>query len=244
MKRTNHYARQISYFQKEFSKIKEYQLAAWQKSYVERIKKYLLDKDFKNNTLIDIATGTGYVAVEMAKLGMKVIATDLTDQAIENLKKYKKEFSLENLTLIKCLAEEIPLADGSVDYLVANAILEHIPDEKKAIEEWKRILKPNGRIFVTVPLKFKYLWPFLWPLNYIHDKRIGHLRRYDLDSLRKKFSLKVVKYFYTGHLLKVLGVVLAFVFKSREIGECLEQKDEQLGDKRYGASNISVILEK
>lgn len=244
MKTKNHYARQISYFQKEFSKIKEYKLTAWQKSYVQRIKKYLLGKDFKNKTLIDVATGSGYMAVEMAKLGMKVIATDLTDQAIKNLKKVKKKSALKNLKLIGCFAEDIPLKSGTIDYIVANAILEHIPEEEKAIEEWKRLLKSGGKMFITVPLKFRYLWPFFWPINYLHDRRLGHLRRYDLSSLQNKFQLKAVKIFYTGHLLKVLGTMLGFVYKSEIIEEYLEKVDQKLYERKYGASNISVIFKK
>lgn len=244
MRLKSYHHRQKNFFQKEFSRIKKYQLAPWQKGYIKRIKKYLLTQDSKNKTLIDIGAGSGYVAIEMAKLGMKVIALDLSDKAIANLRKYKKELNLKNLTLIKSLAEKISLPDKSIDYLVANAILEHIPNEKKAISEWKRILKPKGRMFITVPLKFRYLWPFLWPLNFWHDQRFGHLRRYDLESLKKKFSLRVVKYFYTGHLLKTVGAALICVFKLRGIGHWCEQKDEPLLTKCYGASNISVVFEK
>lgn len=244
MKIKLHHLQQRAYFQKEFSQIKKYRLAPWQKNYVQRIKNHLLGKNFKNKTLIDIGTGSGYVAIEMARLGMKVIAIDLSSQAIENLRKYKKKFNLRNLNPKKCLAEKIPLSDKSVDYLVANAILEHIPNEKKAISEWKRILKPKGKILITAPLKFKHFWPFLWPLNYWHDQRIGHLRRYDLESLQKKFNLRVIKYFYTGHLLKVLGAVFTCVFKFQGISQWFERKDESLLGRRYGASNISVIFQK
>ena len=61
----------------------------------------------------------------MAKLGLNVIATDLTPEAIKNIEKYKKQFKLLNLKIIKSYAEEIPLLDKSVDYIVANAILDN-----------------------------------------------------------------------------------------------------------------------
>jgi len=242
MNKNDQYKKQLSYFGDEFGHANKYKLDSWQKSYIERIKKYVLGDSHKGKVLIDVATGSGYVAVEMAKLGSNVIATDLTPEAIENLKKYKKKLSLSNLKLIKCYAEKIPLPDNSVDYVIANAILEHIPDEKQAIEEWKRILKSGGKMFITVPLKYRYIWPFLWLPNYVHDKRIGHLRRYDLKTLKYRFKLPVIKVFYSGHLIKILGIVIAIVFKTNKFDDYFEAKDQIMQSNVYGANNISVIF--
>jgi len=237
-----HHTKQLSYFGYEFGHVDKYELESWQKSYIEKVKKYMLGKSRKK-VLIDIASGSGYVAIEMAKFGLNVIAIDLTPEAINNLNKYKKQFSLHSLTIKKCFAEKIPLPDKSVDFIVANAILEHIPNEKEAINEWKRILKPHGKMLITVPLKLRYVWPFLWLVNYLHDKRIGHLRRYDLQSLQAKFSLKVSKVFYTGHLLKVISVIMAFFVKNQKISNFFEKIDIKQENKRYGASNIIVLFE-
>ena len=237
-----HHTKQLSYFGYEFGHVDKYELESWQKSYIEKVKKYMLGKSRKK-VLIDIASGSGYVAIEMAKFGLNVIAIDLTPEAINNLNKYKKQFSLHSLTIKKCFAEKIPLPDKSVDFIVANAILEHIPNEKEAINEWKRILKPHGKMLITVPLKLRYVWPFLWLVNYLHDKRIGHLRRYDLQNLQEKFKLKVQKVFYTGHLLKVISVIMAFFVKNQKISNFFEKIDIKQENKRYGASNIIVLFE-
>jgi ubiquinone/menaquinone biosynthesis C-methylase UbiE len=239
-----HHQHQIRYFDNEYSGMTKYRLETWQKNYVQRMKKYMLDKDMKGKTLIDIASGSGYIAIEMAKLGMKVIATDMSPVAISHLNKNKKKFNLRNLKIIECKAEKIPLKNGSVDYVVANAILEHIPDEAATVTEWKRILKKDGKMFITVPLKFRFIWPFLWPVNWLHDKRIGHLRRYDYDDLKHKFRLPVVRCFYTGHLVKVLGILASIVMKSKYNEKYFEAEDEKLTDRRYGANNISIIFSK
>jgi len=239
-----HYKQQIAYFGDEFSKVEKYNLQAWQISHVNRIKKSLLDANFKGKTLIDIGTGQGYVAVEMAKIGLNVIACDLTHEALDNIARFKEQFKLKNIKLIECKAEKIPIKDESVDFIVANAILEHIPNEKEAVVEWKRILKPYGKIYITVPLKFKYLWPIFWPVNYIHDKRIGHLRRYDLQSLRYKFNMEPIRYYYTGHFWKVAGALMSIILKTNKFDDCLEKWDEKLLPNKYGASNIIVVFKK
>ncbi|RJQ37076.1 class I SAM-dependent methyltransferase [Candidatus Microgenomates bacterium] len=244
MDKKNHYKKQKAYFNKEFSSVSKYSLESWQKNYIEKINKYLLDKDYKKKTLLDIGTGTGYVAIESAKKGVKVIGCDLSVKAIENLKKYKKDFSLNNLTFLKCNAEELPLKNESVNYIVANAILEHLPKEEEAINEWKRVLKKNGKIFITVPLSLKSIWPFLWPINIFYDKRLGHIRRYDKRSLEKKFGLKSVHVFYTGHLLKVFGTILSLILRIHLFDEYLDLQDLKKQHISYGASNISLILRK
>lgn len=242
MNEKKQYENQQNYFDREFLSINKYQLAEWQVSYIDRIKHFLLGRNFKRKTLLDIATGSGYVAIEMAKLGMQVIACDLSLQAIHNLKKYKKQFSLKNLQLLVCPAEEIPIPERSVDYIVANAILEHIPNEKRAVDQWKQLLKPNGKMFITVPLKFRYVWPFLWPVNYMHDKRIGHLRRYDLEDLKKKFRLPVTNVFYTGHLTKIFSIILSILTKSNTHERYFETLDKKRSAKKFGANNITVIF--
>lgn len=45
----------------------------------------------------------------------------------------------------------LPYADNSVDEIYAGHILEHCPDTYKALAEWKRVLKPGGKIGVCIP---------------------------------------------------------------------------------------------
>lgn len=243
MTRKTHHQHQLLYFGKEFSKISEYQLKPWHASYVEKIKKTMLDKNIHGKTLIDIGAGVGYVAIEMAKLGLDVVACDLTSEALNNIDRFRKEFNLSNIKLIRCTAEEIPIKSKSVDYVVACAILEHLLNEKKAVEEWKRILKPGGKLLLSVPLKYRYIWPFFIPLNYIHDRRIGHLRRYDMHRLKKLFKLKVLNVFYTGHFIKTMGFIFSTIFNTHILDMELENIDKKFQKWQYGALNIIVVFQ-
>lgn len=49
--------------------------------------------------------------------------------------------------------DNIPLPDGSQDFIVSSHVLEHFPDPIKALLEWDRLLKPGGIIFAIVPHK-------------------------------------------------------------------------------------------
>lgn len=239
-----HLKHQSEYFNNEFKSMTDYTLSRWQESYMMRIKKFVLRRYYKNKVLIDIASGSGYVAIEAAKLGLRVIATDFSSQSIKNLNAYKKKFKLSKLKIIQCRAEKLTLPNNSVDYLIANAILEHIYNEEQAISEWKRVLKKGGRIYITVPLKYYYIFPFLWLPNFIHDRRIGHLRRYDKETLERKFELPVIKTIYTGHIVKIFAIITSKIMRTNKYDDYFELQDIKQEERRYGANNISVVFEK
>lgn len=240
-KKTNQHKHQINYFTKEAVHYKKNKLEPWQISYNQRIRSFL-PKRPENETVVDIGAGSGYISLFLANEGFGVTAFDLTPVYVEQINKKAKKQKLTNLKAKVSTAEKLPLKSNSVDYLVANAILEHIEQEQATIKEWKRVTKPQGLIFITVPLKFRYMWPIFWPINYIHDKRIGHLRRYDRLDLQKKFDLELVDYFYTGHFVKTAGTLLNIFLKNPALAKRLEVLDAKSVKHRYGASNISVVL--
>jgi len=47
---------------------------------------------------------------------------------------------------------DICFEDGKFDFVICNHVLEHIPDDKKALSEIKRVLKPGGRAVIMIPV--------------------------------------------------------------------------------------------
>lgn len=48
-------------------------------------------------------------------------------------------------------AERIPYPDGHFDFLVNEHVLEHLPDPIQGLKEWRRVLRPGGILFITLP---------------------------------------------------------------------------------------------
>jgi len=48
-------------------------------------------------------------------------------------------------------AENIPLEDNTLDYILSSHVIEHVPNPIKAFMEWNRVLKNNGIIFMIFP---------------------------------------------------------------------------------------------
>lgn len=235
--------RQVAYFEKERAAQKSYRLEPWQESYVQRFLKAFGDPAGK--LVVDCGTGGGYMAIELARRGARVIATDLTLANLAFVREAARQEGVEGrITLVCADAHALPIASGVADFFISNAVLEHLPDEPKAIAEMGRVCRPQAGLLIAVPISYRYIFLPLLPLNYLHDRRIGHLRRYDSKILSQRLKgWEPADFYYTGHPMKVLKTVLNMVihiFGEEEI----ERKDDLLRDKPYGASNVIGVFKR
>ena len=72
-------------------------------------------------------------------------------------------------------ATRLPVADHSLDLVMAFDLLEHLQDDDAAVAEVRRVLKPTGTYLVAVPAD-----PRLWSS---HDEAVDHVRRYTREGL-------------------------------------------------------------
>jgi SAM-dependent methyltransferase len=72
--------------------------------------------------------------------------------------------------------EELPFDDAMFDLITCLDVLEHVPDDRVALVELRRVCKPGGWLLATVPA-----YPALWSL---HDRINHHYRRYERGTLR------------------------------------------------------------
>jgi ubiquinone/menaquinone biosynthesis C-methylase UbiE/uncharacterized protein YbaR (Trm112 family) len=241
----SHIKQQIEYFSKEPASVEEeYTLSPWQQSYVDRF----LDNfgDVKDKWVLDGGSGSGYMTIELAKRGAHVVSADVTYSSVMRLARLRDKFSLKNdIEIVCCDMQELPFKDNVFDFYISNAVLEHLPNDMKAISEISRVCKKKGAgVLVVTPILYKYLTKILIPINYLHDKRIGHLRRYDLGIMRSKFKgWDVKKTYYTGHFSKVVKTLINMIFPVFE-ETCLEVEDSKLTNTKEGSSNIVVLFER
>ncbi len=244
-KNNSQFEHQRKYFDKAY---RNAHMEAWQKTYNDRIFKLFDPKQKKESFFLDIgAGGSGYTVIEAAKRGLKSVGCDLSFVGIKKAKYLAKKNKMADKTFwVVCNAEELPFRNATFNYICANAILEHLPNDLKGLQEMDRIAKEKSEAFITTPLKYKFLWPFLIPLNILHDKRIGHLRRYDEkvfeEKLKKTSRFRIVSTFYTGHLVKTLLVIISLVFRTHIFDKLAEKLDKLTLTQKFGASNISVFV--
>ncbi len=95
----------------------------------------------------------------------------------------------------------LPLRDDCFDLVTCIDVLEHLEDDRRAIGELVRILRPGGLLVVSVPA-FKFLWGD-------HDTIYGHHRRYTTGEIRDRFEaaglrMRKASYFEPLFLLPLL----------------------------------------
>lgn len=244
---SSQYLHQKKYFNEEFSQLEKYCLESWQKSYLRRmLNSFYISKE-KNKVFLDIGCGgSGYTVIELAKKGITSIGCDLSKEGIKKANYFAQQEKVSNKAFfVICSADHLPFKKDSFDFISSNAVLEHIPNDKITVKEISRVAKNKSKLFITVPLSYTYIWPFLWMINYIHDKQIGHLRRYNkriLNNMFNPYKFNLENIYYTGHLPKVIWVLLSKLIKSKFIDNLIEKFDSLEEKIRYGSSNIIVVF--
>jgi len=75
---------------------------------------------------------------------MNVVESEYSGMTVPSGKKHANGLKIEDLT-------RLSFSDNQFDFVLSFDIFEHIPDFLKAFQECFRILRPNGRLFFTVP---------------------------------------------------------------------------------------------
>ena len=102
--------------------------------------------------VIDVGTGTGLIAVSIAKRlsgDCEILGIDITDTMLEKARILIKEDGVEkNIVLIRASAIDIPVDNAMYDLVVSVFTIRHT-DIKEALKEFTRVLKPGGRTVVV-----------------------------------------------------------------------------------------------
>ncbi len=110
---------------------------------------------------------------------------------------------------------DLPFPDNSFDIVALFDVIEHIEDDQRVLSEANRVLKPGGKVFVSVPA-----YQALYSQN---DRVVHHLRRYTATGLRRVVDgagLRTEKLTYFNTLLfpLILAAVCMLKLKERLFG--------------------------
>jgi len=98
-------------------------------------------------TAADIGAGTGFLSEGLVGRGANVIAIDQSPAMLDRM---REKFGDDgNITYLTGNSSNLPVADASVDAVLANMYLHHVESPTDAIKEMTRILKPGGVLVIT-----------------------------------------------------------------------------------------------
>ena len=93
---------------------------------------------------VDIGTGPGFTAFSIAPHCDYVIATDVTPQMLEEVRRLRHDRNAPGTQMALVAAEALPFADASVDLMVTRTAAHHFVDLPGWLREVTRVLRPGG----------------------------------------------------------------------------------------------------
>jgi ubiquinone/menaquinone biosynthesis C-methylase UbiE len=97
--------------------------------------------------VLDVATGAGHAAFAYAPYVAEVIASDITPEMLEQVRRLAAERGLTNVhTRGDVPAEALPFADAEFDLVLCRVAPHHFPDVGRILSESRRVLRPGGAL--------------------------------------------------------------------------------------------------
>lgn len=142
-----------------------------------------------HHLLLDLGCGEGRHAHAAAwhSLAPRVFAVDINERDVHTARTRFQEWPQEphDKECFFCVADgfALPFSTHSFDVIICSEVLEHVDDYPSMLNEMHRLLKPGGRLAVSVPRA----WPetLCWRLSSAyHEVEGGHIRIFNASKLR------------------------------------------------------------
>jgi SAM-dependent methyltransferase len=165
----------------------------WRFGQDRRLEMILTFAPLEGKAVLDVGCGIGAYVVKMTPLSRVVFGVDLDEDKIRQAHRTLPHVAVST-------AESLPFPEASFDVVLQHEIVEHVGDDRLAVQDACRVLKPGGRLVIFAPNR---LYPFethgaYWggryhfgniPLvNYLPDRwrnqLCPHARAYTVGGIR------------------------------------------------------------
>ena len=178
---------------------------------VDKFNQWMFDtvRPYCSGHVLEVGSGIGNISRFFIQENYSITLSDSDQSYVEHL---RKEFSKNDVIVLDLVHENFynkyQHLFQSFDTVFLLNVLEHIDNDKQAIENCERLLKPGGSLVILVPA-YAFLFSQI-------DKDLHHYRRYTSKNIsnlvaEKKFGIRKVFYFNAMGILawtygKVLGL--------------------------------------
>jgi len=167
--------------------------ALYHKVTLDNIRRFVPEE--KGTTMIDVGGGTGIWSIELAKMGYKVVLTDISTGMLDKAKEQVKQLDLQSQ--IKIVISDIchmpEFSDNHFDMVLCQGDpLSYCGDHKKALSECVRVLKPGGALIASVDSRAS-------ALNWLKDTEDREAVKRLLDTGEVEMPTGKEEFTYTIH---------------------------------------------
>jgi len=140
----------------------------------------------EDHSVLDIATGAGFLAIEFAKKADTVIGCDLTRNMLLKACEKEKTLGLQNTGFLLSDVEALPFPDESFDIVSCRFAFHHFPDPHKALLEMKRVCR--DRIVFVDGVSSEDIDKSIFHNRIEKMRDPSHVRIYALSEIEKMFN--------------------------------------------------------
>jgi len=176
----------------------------------------------QSGLVLDAGTGTARIPILICQKcpQLEIIASDLSKNMLLIASKNVEQAGLQKqISLELADSKQLPYQDGQFDMVISNSIVHHLPDPLPFFLEIKRVLKPNGAIFIRDLLRPTDEATMNALVDSIGDDYDEHQKMLFRDSLHAAFTLNEVK-----EIVQNAGLEGVKVYQSSELHWTAERK--------------------
>ena len=144
------------------------------------------------STLLDAGCGTGQWAIAFATLGCAVTAQDLAPAMVDRAREHARDRNVP-VTFRTGDISDLPDPANTYDAVHARVVVHLVPEPGKALHGFHRVLKPGGRLFVSVPGALSPIYGRSWR-RHLEPGNVGtnYMVPWELETLLREGGWRVL----------------------------------------------------
>jgi ubiquinone/menaquinone biosynthesis C-methylase UbiE len=190
--------------------------SGFSKGFARRLMQVSRVVDLRAKHILDAGCGEGVWLEQFTKFTApeNIFGSDIDPDSIQKARQKLENVPTNNLKV--CPAEALDFPDNSFDIVFSNEVLEHVQDDRKAVQDAIRVLKPGGRLVIFTPnrgwpfeqhgmfIRGKYVWgniPLLpWLPKRVSKVFAPHVRNYSNGDIKRLVNLPNARIIYHKHV--------------------------------------------
>ena len=211
-----------SYSEQNLEEMNDWRRLAWRELILSRA------PERERLRVLDVGTGPGFFAVNLALAGCEVTAVDVTEHMLYHAWENAQAYG----AAVRCMlhtGDELPFESGCFDLVVSRNVVWNLEFPEKALAEWQRVLSPGGRM-----VYFDANWYL-----YLFDEAVRARR----EELQAEFRRNHPDYTSTGDLSPERVADLERIAYSLPLTGVLRPEWDKEVLARLGMKNIEIVPE-